>query len=146
MQKHKVVFGLALCLLLIGAAFVPAVSATTVSDPRVCTQGFAGNGISIAKVYKPTENSFTVDVAGARGYVWINYGLTKSTMYKSRAIRSQCGKAAITVTMPTSYMNGKYVYYKACDLKGCTAVRGIQLKQVCDPVRNNWCGLWGSGA
>ena len=139
MQKHKVVFGLALCLLLIGAAFVPAVSATTVSDPTV-------NGISIAKVYKPTTSSFTVDVAGAKGYAWINYGLTKSTTYKSKAVRSQRGKALITVTMPTSYMNGKYVYYKACDLKGCTAVRGIQLKQVCDPVRNNWCGLWGSGA
>ena len=103
-----------------------------------------GTQITVLKTYKPSTDSFTVDIGGARGYVWVNYGLTKSTTYKSRAVRAINGKATIAVTMPSSYMNGKYIYYKACDLKGCTAVKGIQLQQVCDPVRNNWCGLFGS--
>ena len=118
MQKHKAVFGLALCLLLIGAVCVPAVSAAKMTKADMMNT----KPVVSYPLTKPTESTFTIKVTNALPFkaVWVEYGLTPAMAYDSKPITAtREGTRQFTITMKVPYEYSKSVYYRACTRFAC---------------------------
>lgn len=129
MKKGHILITMAI-LVIVAVAVLPVSAAkTTTTD--------CGTNLIVSKPYDITQTSFRIDVSKITGrYVWVSYGLTNAAAAHTLPnVKARFGKAKIQVTMKSSYEYGKYIYYKVCDIRGCSDIKKIQLRYVADPMR-----------
>ena len=107
MQKRKAVFGLALCLLLIGAAFVPAVSAYDIELPTM----------KIGAIEKVSGDTFRVHIPYVTANsIWAEYSKDGGASYdKSKNLYKLCGFfKTIDFSVKSGY-EGKELNVRVCE-------------------------------